>query len=302
MSYYGEVPCQQSSLVCTNRAYYAVQKREKNRSFVALLCGVHARSAKKTGEATELPKLSAKDRSRRDNEAAQIEAIQRETARLKNVQDGRPGIVILSQLRMRKAPEQHPGFLKVFPNYKHQTRKDGFGCMRLSPMSLGPIEHGQPGIPPALNLENFHQGSKCFPNEISEDGNPSAVFITSRDRFYRDATPHRHKYERGMRPLYFVYVDSANVEHHLDYIASRQFYCSFYETLVAKEPDFVQLVSLRDHGTNLQICGYDGYPMSDIDAAYLDASKPFGHERVLYTMLTSADPTTYPWRKYGNML
>ncbi len=296
MSYYGEQQCQQPSLLCNNRAYYAVKEP------VVLLCGVHARSAKKTGAATELPKRSAKDRARRDDETARATSAQIETARLNNVENGKPGTVILSQLRMRKAPDENRGFLKVFPNYKHQTRKDGFGCMRMSPMSLGPLEHGQPGLPPALNLENFHQGSKCFPNEVSADGSPSPVFRASRDKFYRDATPHRHKYERGMRPLYFVYVDSAGVEHRLDYIASRQFYCSFYETLVANEPDFLQLVSLRNGGTNLQICGYDSYPMTDIDATYLDPSKPFGHERVLYTMLSSADPATYPWRKYGNML
>jgi hypothetical protein len=58
---------------------------------------------------------------------------------------------------MMKNPEHIEGFLKVFPNYKHQNRQDGFGCMKLSPKYLGPVDHGQPDLPPALNIENFHQ-------------------------------------------------------------------------------------------------------------------------------------------------
>ena len=34
-----------------------------------------------------------------------------------------------------------------------------------------------------------------------------------------------------------------------------------------------------------------------IEDHYLDSSKPFGHELVLYTMLT-INPENYPWRKY----
>jgi hypothetical protein len=82
----------------------------------------------------------------------------------------RRGDVIVTKLRMMKSPEYNKGFLKVFPNFKHQGRKDGYGCKKLSPMFLGPVQHGQPGLPPSENIENFHQGSKCFEEEIDEVG------------------------------------------------------------------------------------------------------------------------------------
>ena len=47
---------------------------------------------------------------------------------------------------------------------------------------------------------------------------------------------------------------------------------------------------------NLNIVGYDGYkPLEDYMEMYLDTTKPFGHEMVLYTMLNEEDRTKYPW-------
>jgi len=76
--HYGEEQCQQSS--CTNRAYYSVPP--------VVLCGVHARTAKKEGAAALLPKRSAQDRARRQKvkkETAQLTSTQIEAARLENV-------------------------------------------------------------------------------------------------------------------------------------------------------------------------------------------------------------------------
>ena len=60
---------------------------------------------------------------------------------------------------MMKPPEHIDGYLKVFPNFKHQNRKDGFGCASLSPKALGPVSDGSRH---AKNIENFHQGAKIF--------------------------------------------------------------------------------------------------------------------------------------------
>lgn len=53
-------------------------------------------------------------------------------------------------------------------------------------------------------------------------------------------------------------------------------------------------------GYNLQIVGYDGRSMAGTTPlqAYLDASAPFGHELVLWTMLTVENKDNYPWRKH----
>jgi hypothetical protein len=93
-------------------------------------------------------------------------------------------------------------------------------------------------------------------------------------------------------------VDKDKKEHRLNYIQSRQFYCTFYERLASVEPDFTKLQQLKDTGTNLQIIGYDAHPIVGIvEDAYLDPSAPFGHELVLYTMLTE-EPANWPWRKH----
>ena len=227
-----------------------------------------------------------------------------ELGRQENLRQGMIGKVIVSKLRMMKHPEEHSGYLKVFPNYKHQNRGDGFGCMSLSPMSLGPVDHGQPELPMAKNIENFHQGSKCFKEETDEEGNPSAVYKQNRQEFYKDKTPHRHKYmglDKKNRniPLYFVWIDMDKKEHHLSYFECRQFYCTFYERLASKQEDFLKLQELIWNGTNIQICGYDGRSIEDrsIEEEYFDGSKPFGHELVLATMLREK-PENYPWRKY----
>ena len=84
------------------------------------------------------------------------------------------------------------------------------------------------------------------------------------------------------------------------YVDSRQFYCHYYETFAAKDPHFIQLKFDVDNGRNVRVVGYDGYqPMAPLNWHYLDQSKPFGHELVLYTMLTVSDPKEYPWNVFA---
>ena len=78
------------------------------------------------------------------------------------------GDVILTKLIMRKEPQHINGYMKIFPNSKHGGREDGLGIPELSPMLLGPVKYD--GIHDCLNLENFHQGNKVFPNEVDEKG------------------------------------------------------------------------------------------------------------------------------------
>jgi hypothetical protein len=46
--------------------------------------------------------------------------------------------------------------------------------------------------------------------------------------------------------------------------------------------------------------GYDGKGMEGItlEQAYMDKSAPFGHELVLYAMLTTANKEDLPWRRH----
>jgi hypothetical protein len=237
---------------------------------------------------------------------------------------------------MMKNPENTPGFIQVFPNYKHENKTKIinneyviYGCYKLSPKYLGPVKHGQPiskleqkilnkrkgSIPDSYNIENFHQGSKCFKNEIDENKKPLKEYYENRNKFYLDKKPHRHKFKINKKnknnddnnknnkniPEFFVWVDKNEEENYLTYIESRQFYCNFYERLVIEQEEYKKLIKLVEDGYNICICGYDAFEMSynDIEKEYLNKNFPFGHERVLFTMLIEK-PDNYPWRKYKN--
>jgi hypothetical protein len=288
--YYGQLNCQYAGKkICKNKAYYKCEN--------LYTCGVHSQS--KTREI--LPKMTMKQQEISKNNEYFNEKKEIDEAAKLNREKGKRGKVILSKMKMMKSVENNPGYLKVFPNFKHQNRKDGFGCSSLSPMSLGPVNHGQPNLPPAQNIENFHQGSKCFSNEIDPFGNPTKVYLKSRLAFYNDTIPHRHKYKKDGKTFtrFFVWIDKDNKEHHLPVIPSRQFYCNFYQRLASMKEDFLTLKKKIKEGYNIQICGYDAKPIKpdEIEKAYLDSSSPFGHELVLFTMLTKEE-NEFPWLKY----
>lgn len=285
--YHGEVQCQGikgNGQRCANHAYYLVDKM--------FLCGVH--SAKCVGRMT-LPinphKKEYKIAQLHEHERT-IELCAQENSRL-----GIKGKVICYHMGMMKEVDKRPGYLNIFPNYKHGNRTDGLGMPSLSPMAMGPINHLQPDLPPAKNLENFFQSNKAFPSEVDIHGNPKPEFYQTQIDMYLDPVPHRHKEASGHEniPVYSVWVTPEKKELHLSYIESRQVYCHFYEQFALKSPDFHKLQQLIQDGYNLQICGYDSYqPIHDLETHYLDPSRPFGHELVLYTLLTTSPP--YPWQ------
>ena len=288
--YHGDLKCSD----CTNGAYWYVEERNH------YMCGVCSKKFKKNRR--PLPKRSAKEQKIAREAMAKTHMAEIEEQSTKNRTAGNLGSVSLYRMKMLHTPPDMSGVLKVFPNFKHQNRMDGFGCMKLSPKFLGPVMHGQPGLPPAKNIENFHQGSKCFREEtLPLSDNPSPLFYENRLKFYEDPEPHRHKYlgtgTNKNVPLYFLWVDKENKEHRLTYVESRQFYCTFYERLASAQNDFQELQQKLRNGTDICICGYDAIPLGPhetIEQAYCDASKPFGHELVLYTMLSEQ----WPWKKY----
>ena len=260
---------------------------------------------------TNLPKRSIADRQLEQ----QHRDIMIESYAKKNKQEGRRGSVIVSKMKMMKKVEHREGYLAVFPNFKHGGRTDGIGLPNLSPKAIGPIIHPQPGLPPAGNLENFWQFLKCFPSEVDINGNPLQKFFETQLKGYLDETPHRHKEEAtGNIPLYILWrlpdiiVNGVVTPQYkrLSYFEARQIYCTYYERFVTKMPEFIDLVSRLDNGYNLNLIGYDGYEVvvpegithkDYLEQCYKDISRPFGHELVLYTLLTEGEEG-YPWRKY----
>lgn len=285
---YGEIKCQgvkKSGDKCENGAYYCSNGQ--------YLCGVHSRSDTNRCELIKTKKNI-------DKENITYESIIQAFPNWKLANPeirSQPGDIILSKMGFMKGVPDIENYIKVYPNYKHQNKAGGLGMSSLSPMALGPVNHGQPHIGPAKNLENFHQGNKCYKDELNVNGEPSEIFYQNQQIFYNDDTPHRHKREKE-KPVYSVWINKKG-GYKINYVESRQFYCNFYERLVSKEDDFRKLKDLHDKGVNLQICGYDAYPLTKetIEDEYLNPERPFGHERVLCSMLL-LEPKDYPWKKH----
>jgi len=147
--YYGETQCQgtfksgpRKGKQCSNNAYYS-----KDNFY---LCGVHNK-----GDKIKLP-INPKKKENKEQQLKDDETFVEEYA-LSNLNSNKVGKITVAKLKMMKQPDKIEGYLKVFPNFKHQNRSDGFGCASLSPKSLGPVDHGMPDLPIALNIENYHQ-------------------------------------------------------------------------------------------------------------------------------------------------
>jgi hypothetical protein len=289
-----------SSLVVPTEAIYCTikcEKCEKNWSYYFSrgknVCGVCSRSDK---ERTQL----RKDKAKKD----ELRNLIIEQHNLTVEAEKGDGKLICSKMYMMKTPTLIDGFINVYPNYKDGSRKDGLGMPSLSPKSIGPIDHKQPDLPVCLNLENFHQGNKVFPEEI-EGKDITHKFFKTQKEMYNDPVPHRHKTKgKGNVPVFSVWIDKNKKLHKLTYIESRQLYCGYYERAVKNDANYLKLLDLLKNGYNLNIVGYDGYPVTDdIEFYYLDSSRPFGHELVLYTLLKYSleNREDYPWVKYKTL-
>lgn len=287
---------------CTNGAYY-----KKDAKY---LCGVHSRG----GNRIVLPVDPNKDAKIKAANAARKSRVLE--VMVLNQQKNQQGYVACTKLRMRKAVRHLDGYLSVFPNFKHDGRKDGYGASSLSPMSLGPVDHRQPETPIAANIENFFQGSKCYETEMT-NGNPGPSFYINRNNMFEDPIPHRHKLVLSddthlpsgtvlkdvSSPKFFVWRRQSGEYVKLNYIQSRQFYCTYYERLAVQTYKFKDLKYKLSRGININIVGYDSRDLLEVAGTtyaekllncYLDKTKPFGHELVLASLLV-LEPKQYPW-------
>ena len=134
------------------------------------------------------------------------------------------------------------------------------------------------------------------------EGETDAEFLAAQRDGFADAEPHRHKrkLKAGEAKPSWIWVDpKTSVRHRLTWVQARQFYCNWYERLARAQPEWTRLKRMVDEGTNVLLVGYDAVPCPDgVEAAYLSTAASFGHERVLYAMLTIANEDDWPWRKH----
>lgn len=299
MKFAGEHICTGSfadGRACTAKAYFITKQK-------ALRCGRHS----KDGCRTKLPvNEEAKERKYAEILASAEKAMQR------NARLGQVGQVTLGEkMQMRQNPVCPEGWLMVFPNFQHGGRRDGWGIPSLSPKYMGPVDSRMPGVPVARTLEQFWQNCKCFPFEVDKQGNPTPSFYSVRDRQMTEfqKNPDRHKFpdlraRLGKHanvniPLFHLFFDASGKERRFAYIDARPFYCCWYEHFAKDNSHFHALRKKIASGYNLMIMGYDAHPPGQRTPMdwFLDGSTPFGHEYVLFCMLTM-DPVDYPWRRH----
>ncbi len=298
LPYYGYDNCSsdyKNGEPCKNGAYFYIKYYKKGKRRFRVLCGMHSRKIDKY----KLEKNPNQEQDKKDELKRYFNIVDEYTK--ENKKENKKGKVILNKMKMMRKIPIKEGYLNIFPNFRHQNRKDGFGCSSLSPMSLGPVTHNQPGLPSSKNIENYHQANKVFEEEVDIDGVINKNWYKTRLEFYNDIKPHRHKTtsKKKNRPLYSIHLDEDGNEKKYTYLQSRYFYCKQYEKLAKETNDFKNLQEKILNGTNLQILGYDAYPVTqELYKHYIDISKPFGHELVLYTLLTVEDINKYPWNQY----
>jgi hypothetical protein len=324
--WWGETPCE---------AHYGNgSKCREVARYEGNVCGIH--SKKETRK--ELPK-NPNAKEKRQREVAEV----MERAK-KRVDEGKSGLVTATKMKMMRAPVPKPGFVPIFPNNTH-GHGFGFGSgdfSSLSPMRLGPVANeareagedcdpsGVPIAPTALNIENYHQFSKVFPQEMDPNtpcncslatvrgiahNKPLPIFYETRAKAYADPIPHRHKFDsKDIKKANKNYVTGNAINtpmyseqngEHYSYVESRYFYCTQMEILATKTAAFQKLANMYDSGYALELFGYDAYEPTGTDADslyvhYCDPKRPFGHEMVILALLALKDtPDLYPWRRYA---
>lgn len=299
--YFGETTCDHDK--CPNKASYS----STNKDVTVYICGIHKRCISSFNP-TPLARRPASSALARSKKLAANHVKTYEEAAKKNKDENCPGKVMLLPFRMMKAPEHQSGFLTVFPNARHKARTDGYGLSSLSPKLMGPVHHNMPNLP-VTTVEDFYQQAKLYPKEADSSGSPTEAAFEERKKAYTEGKGLRHKpaakeNKKKVLPLYSIYYDGAGKEYRFDYIQSRWFYCRAYELIARNLSDLGCLKKKLADGYNLAICGFDApknekVVSREIDVVYADPSHPFGHELVIYCMLTIADPADYPWNKYN---
>ncbi len=304
---------------CKNGAYFKVtidEKESVSSKKEVYYCGMHSKKYSK--DRKELKKYSAKEKKEKKADILE-EMILNAAKKIISLRKNGIAEPLQHRFELVKMVGLFPfvpvrqGWINIYPNFKSGWQGIGGNYPELSPMSLGPVIHGQPGLPPSKSIENFHQGSKYWSKyETKEE------FSDNQKNMFNSDEPKRHKFKvdktrgssgkvLGNIPDYFVWIDKDEKEHHLSYIESRQFYCNFYERLVKKTKQYKKVKKLIDLRASIQLCGPDAFEIEglsnesglikSIEKCYLDSSHPFGHERVLFTMFLLKEEN-YPWRKY----
>jgi hypothetical protein len=145
------------------------------------------------------------------------------------------------------------------------------------------------GLPRQVPLELYWQAAKVARDEV-EEGVAGPKYFRRRRAIYEDGKVKRRYITKGETIAGAVFGDDKRL---IPYQPSRVHYCRPYEQAVRQTPAYKFLDKLVGMGIDVLLVGPDGYPVeTSWQDAYMDTSKPFGHERVLACMLDTED---LPW-------
>lgn len=206
------------------------------------------------------------------NEARQINALH-----------SRPGEIILQtqyHYRDKAAKDKHWRQLKGFRNISVCSGAKKWKY--LSPVYIGPIKV-EPDLV-ANSLEHLWHYSQVFAEDLYQDQIRAEWFHNRRYGFESPLGKPSAKRQKHGQPLFWFWRGKrlSLVE------ARREIYCKVYAEHVAKLYVYADLRVMLKQGYNIQLFGYDAYDFGDKDLVECleDTSRPFGHEFVLYGLLT----------------
>lgn len=317
--YYGEAPCTvvlHSSRPCGNKAYFRVGASE-------YACGTHMRW-REDGDLVDVVVLP-KNPNRKADAAARYEehraGCDADAAALRDLAGEHTVVVVgrVAATHLLRRVDLVPGWLNVFPNHADANRWGGLAFTALSPARLGPVDHLQPGLPPAACLSNFCEANMVWPWMLDADGELTAAARAVRLALYQETTPYQRQYKflrdhahlvpAGVdipvptrsknRPAFVAWVLRTGEEVRLTELEFRQVLCTLYERLATATAAFADLRRLVHRGLALIIRGPDGAAIDTetVGAAYADVRQPFGHERTLWCLLY-VSPDDWPWRRF----
>lgn len=157
----------------------------------------------------------------------------------------------------------------------------------VSPFYLGPVECYD-GLT-AKNMENAWQYSKVYPEDIDEEGHPTASYFKWRDYGFNRTFADRYPKGKGAIPCYSYWKTQKGYEH-LGYIdARKKIYIPLYATAVYSTPGFKRITEMMEDGRKIALADFDGYDNIKLGMSIQDVvnceTKKMGHAFIIKMLL-----------------
>jgi hypothetical protein len=215
---------------------------------------------------------------------------------------GRRGCVTI-----RKETEAEPGTttlvhnaISVFPcsytpaKWRVDAEVLGVALPGLAPVRMGPIRYAS-WLPAAARLETLTACRLMYDDDLAA-GAPDAATrvldLMAVDRVIVEK-PALNGICRGRQPVCARIYTTPATWHDVDIVRYRQFFCNYYAHAAEMSTDFAVVKQILEGGNDICITGPTARSVrveADVLQAYNDATTAFGHELVLFGMLTGVQP------------